>query len=36
MKKYSLSSPAVIEQLEEIVKTTGLSAAQIMEIAVIR
>jgi hypothetical protein len=36
MKKYSLSSPAVIEQLEEIVKTTGLSAAQIMEIALIR
>ena len=36
MKKYSISSPAVIDQLEELVKTTGLSSTKITEIALIR
>jgi hypothetical protein len=35
MNTYPISSPAVIEELEELVNTTGLSVAQIMEIALI-
>jgi hypothetical protein len=36
MNTYPISSPAVIEELEELVNTTGLSVAQIIEIALIK
>ena len=36
MNTYPISSPAVIGELEELVNTTGLSVAQIMEIALIK
>jgi hypothetical protein len=36
MKTYRLLSPVVVEQLEEIAKTTRLSPTQIMEIALIQ
>jgi len=36
MNTHPISSPTVIGELEELVNTTGLSAPQIMEIALIK
>jgi hypothetical protein len=35
MKTYTLSAPRVIQQLEEVAKTTNLSPSKIIEIALI-